>query len=142
MFLSHLSYSGRVRSFRWKGTTWEKLHLLESEHNYLVKTNKIAEIAVNLGITHLQALSPQLQARILEVNGEKPLSFQEEQQLRSELQASVQTGRMDTFISFRVSKELKENLSKMRNRSEFIRSKLKDAQTTLKEDANPNISTS
>ena len=74
-----------VRSVRWKKATWDQLYDLESEHDRKVKVNHIAEVAVSWGLAFLRTLSPQLSARILGVTGERPLTFDEEQKLRAEL---------------------------------------------------------
>jgi len=74
-----------VRSMRWKTSTWDQLYDIESQHNHKVKVNRIAEVAVTWGLAFLRTLSPQLSARILRVKGVKPLTFEEQQKLRAEL---------------------------------------------------------
>jgi len=74
-----------VRSVRWKPRTWDELYDLESQHKRRVKVNHIAEVAVTWGVAFLRTLSPELSARILGAKGEHPLTFEEEQKLRVEL---------------------------------------------------------
>ena len=78
-----------VRSMRWKKSTWDQLYDVESQHDHEVKVNRIAEVAVTWGLAFLRTLSPQLSARILRVKGEKPLTFEEQQRLRAELNSKL-----------------------------------------------------
>ena len=78
-----------VRSMRWPPNTWAVLGDLQVQHHHKVKVNRIAKVAVEWGLAFLETLSPQLRSRILGVKGERPLTFEEQQRLRVELETKL-----------------------------------------------------
>jgi hypothetical protein len=59
---------------------------MEMELGRAVSVNRIAKVSLEWGLTFLETLSPQLRSRILGVKGERPLTFDEHQKLRTELE--------------------------------------------------------
>jgi len=100
------------RSFRWKPKTFDTLYEMEMHHDRKVKVNRIAEVAVTWGLAFLRTLSPQLRARILEVKGERRLTFEEQQRLRVELDRRLGglTGafRLTDRLAFALSRPAKQ----------------------------------
>lgn len=109
----HISQRGSpVRSMRWHPLTWSGLYDLEQAHDKKVKVNKIAQVCVEWGLTFLRSLSHELQQRILGVKGVKPLTVQEQEKLRQELDQKLGSAagkfRFDDRLAFALPRSAKQ----------------------------------
>ena len=113
---------------RWRWTTWDQLNQLESQHGYNVKVNRIAEVAVVWGLAFLGTLSSALQARVLGIKGVKPLTFDEQEKLRSELSNRLGSLagalRYDDRLGFALPRPIKQILREEARRSETSMSEI------------------
>lgn len=70
---------------RWHPLVWEKLYDLELTHKHQVKVNRIAQVAVELGLTFLMPLNYEVRERILGVKGTKPFTFDQQEKIREDV---------------------------------------------------------
>jgi len=113
---------------RWRPSTWDQLNEVETEHRYKVKVNRIAEVAVNWGLAFLRTLSSPLQQRVLGIKGVKPLTFDEQEKLRSELSNRLGSLagalRYDDRLGFALPRPIKQILREEARRSETSMSEI------------------
>lgn len=101
-----------VRSMRWHPLIWERLFGLQSAHKNQVKVNRVAQVAVEWGLDFLGTLSLELQERILGVKGAKPLTLEEAENLRKELNLKLGSlagkFRYDDRLAFALPRSMKQ----------------------------------
>jgi len=101
-----------VRSMRWHPLIWERLFGLQAAHEHEVKVNRIAQVAVEWGLDFLGSLSVELQKRILGVKGATPLTLEEQEKLREELNmklgALAGKFRYDDRLAFALPRSMKQ----------------------------------
>jgi hypothetical protein len=96
---------------RWHPLIWERLFGLQAAHHHNVKVNRIAQVAVEWGLDFIGSLSLDLQKRILGVKGTLPLTLEEQERLRQEL--NVKLGalagkfRFDDRLAFALPRSMK-----------------------------------
>jgi hypothetical protein len=122
-----------VRSMRWHPLIWERLFGLQAAHHHQVKVNRVAQVAVEWGLDFLGTLSLELQARILGVRGAKPLTLEEAEALRKELNTKLGSlagkFRYDDRLAFALPRSMKQ----------VIREEAEGAGTTMSDIARKRI---
>jgi len=125
------------RSFRWKRRTFDALYEMEYDHKRRVKVNRIAEVAVNWGLAFLRTLDPRLRGRILGEKGEKPLTAEERDRLRSDLERRLgaQAGafRLDNRLAFALPTPAKQLIREEAERAQVSMSAIARKRIILEE---------
>jgi hypothetical protein len=135
----HFTRGSPVRSMRWKSMTWDRLYEMEHDHKGKVKVNRIAEVAVNWGLAFLRTLDPQLRGRILGGKGEKALTFEERDKLRSDLERRLGTKagafRLDNRLAFALPTPAKQLIREEAERAQVSMSAIARKRIILQETA-------
>jgi hypothetical protein len=122
---------------RWKRMTWDRLYEMEYDHKRRVKVNRIAEVAVNWGLAFLRTLDPHIRGRILGEKGEKPLTVEERDKLRSDLERKLGTQagafRLDNRLTFALPTPAKQLIREEAERSHLSMSAIARRRTILQE---------
>ena len=133
----HFSRGSPVRSMRWKSMTWDRLYEMEYDHKRRVKVNRIAEVAVNWGLAFLRTLDPHIRGRILGEKGEKPLTVEERDKLRSDLERRLGTQagafRLDNRLAFALPTPAKQLIREEAERSHLSMSAIARRRIILQE---------
>jgi hypothetical protein len=124
---------------RWPPGTWARLGDLQVQQHHKVKVNRIAKVAVEWGLAFLETLSPQLRSRILGVKGERPLTFEEQQRLRTELETKLGslagTFRLNERLAFALPAPAKQLIRQEAERSHVSMSVIARRRIILQEGA-------
>jgi hypothetical protein len=118
--------------------TWDRLYEMEHDHKK-VKVNRIAEVAVNWGLAFLRTLDPHLRGRILGEKGEKPLTVEERDKLRSDLERRLGTQagafRLDNRLDFALPTPAKQLIREEAKRAQVSMSAIARKRIILQEAA-------
>ena len=127
-FGKRVSEGNPVRSMRWHPLIWERLFSLEVDHKHGVKVNRIAQVAVEWGLQFIASLSHELQERILGVKGAKPLTLEEQERLRKELETKLGSlagkFRFDDRLAFALPRSMKQVIREQAERQETTMSQV------------------
>ena len=106
------NWGSPVRSMRWHPLIWERLFGLQAAHKHKVKVNRVAQVAVEWGLDFVGSFSHELQERILGVKGATPLTLEEQEKLRQELNmklgALAGKFRFDDRLAFALPRSMKQ----------------------------------
>jgi hypothetical protein len=120
---------------RWHPLIWERLFGLQAAHEHKVKVNRIAQVAVEWGLDFVGSLSHQLQERILGVKGAKPLTLEEQANLRKELNEKLGglagKFRLDDRLAFALPRSVKQLIREEADRADTTMSAIARKRITL-----------
>jgi hypothetical protein len=106
-------------------------------HDRRVKVNRLAEVAVNWGLAFLRTLNPHLRARILGAKGEKPLTMEERDRLRNDLERRLGTQagafRLDNRLAFALPTPAKQLIREEAERARMSMSAIARRRILLEE---------
>jgi hypothetical protein len=125
---------------RWHPLIWSRLFDLQAEHDDNVKVNRIAQVAVEWGLDFVGSLSHELQKRILGVKGATPLTLEEQEKLRQEL--NVKLGalagkfRFDDRLAFALPRSMKQVIREEAERADTTMSAIARKRITLERSSN------